>query len=80
LGDALFVNSWPHYLGTGNATITDFTASEDIIRLYGNSQNYTLAQSSPNNTGIYYQGDLIAVVQNTVNLDLSEDYFVFYQS
>jgi Ca2+-binding RTX toxin-like protein len=79
LGDALFVNSWPHYLGVGNAIITDFNTAEDRIRLYGNRDSYSLNASGLNNTGIYYQGDLVAVVQNATNLDLSQPYFVFFQ-
>lgn len=72
------------YLGVGLARITDFFWGEgDKIQAYGNQsdyslsvQNFTGAGSSDHDTLIFYQSDLIGVVQDTTNVILSAD-FIF---
>jgi hypothetical protein len=71
----------------GYATITDWEASIDSIELSGSSSDYRLefgtnwVGTSAYDTGIYYLGDtgpeeLIGVVQDTTNVDLSQFTFV----
>jgi Ca2+-binding RTX toxin-like protein len=71
------------YLGSGHATITDFYWAEgDKFQVTGNASNYSLGYSqdlsgsTALDTGIYYNGDLIAVVQDTTNVLLPND-FIF---
>lgn len=78
-GDSPYVSVG--YLGNGYATITDFSEAQgDKIQVYGSISDYYLDQSfnysggSALDTGIYYQGDLICVVQDNTNLDLSVDF------
>lgn len=62
------------YEGAGYATITDFDWSEgDKIRVYGSSNDYSLSNFG-NGVDIYYQGDLIAFVENTTDVLLSADF------
>ncbi len=80
LGDA-FSN---HYLGSGFARITDFNKLENDkiqVKSYGtnNANNYSLGTgnwggSSALDTGIYFQGDLIGVVQDNTNISLGSDF------
>lgn len=63
------------YLGDGYATITDFSAVDDVIEVQGSSSQYTLSQAnwsgtSISDTGIYYGSDLIAVVQDTIDVSV----------
>ncbi len=73
--------------GAGYATITDWEASIDSIQLSGSSSDYRLefqtnwVGTSAYDTGIYYTGgtgseELIGVVQDTTNLDISQFTFV----
>ena len=78
-------NSFMHYLGSGFATITDFSSAEgDRIWLgdYGadNDNFYSLGTgnwggTAAQDTAIYYQGDLIArVYDSAIDLNLDVDY------
>lgn len=64
------------YRGTGYATITDFNAAEgDKIQIIGSVSNYLLQPISlgeGTSTAIYYQGDLIGIVQNVTALSPSD--------
>jgi Ca2+-binding RTX toxin-like protein len=73
--------------GAGYATITDWEASIDYIEVYGSSSDYRLefgtnwVGTSAYDTGIYYTGgtgpeELIGVLQDTTNVDLSQ--FTFF--
>jgi hypothetical protein len=73
--------------GAGYATITDWEASIDDIEVYGSSSDYRLEFGTnwvgtlAYDTGIYYTGgtgseELIGVVQDTTNLDISQFTFV----
>ena len=76
LGDA----SGAFYLGEGHATITDFYWFEgDNFQVYGSESDYSLgfqdwSGSSETDTLIYYQSDLIGVVQDTTNVIASWDF------
>lgn len=86
LGDATGV----FYLGGRNSSnrdasyglIKDWNSQVDHIQVYGNANSYRLVQnrnwfgSSANDTGIYIGSDLIGVVQDSTNVNLSRD-FVF---
>lgn len=73
----------------GYAVITDFNYYEDKIKLHGQASDYEIKPiyngsnySSYNDVGIYWRDsyghtDLIGVVQNTTNLDLSAQYFQY---
>lgn len=77
-----FVNGYAYYLGDGYATIADFNYWEgDKFQVYGSSADYSLGTSNWSgsdalDTGIYYQGNLIAVVQDRSGTDvlLTEDF------
>jgi Ca2+-binding RTX toxin-like protein len=80
-----FGNFLQFYLGAGEATITDFNQSQgDKIGIAGNtsSSDYSLDQSqnisggSALDTLIYYQGDLLAVVQDTIQFS-GADFLVY---
>jgi Ca2+-binding RTX toxin-like protein len=80
LGD-LSYDSSVHYLGNGYATITDFSFDEtDQIQIIGTiTDGYSLGLgnwegSNAQDTGIFYQGDLIGVVQdqNIINLNQNQ--------
>jgi Ca2+-binding RTX toxin-like protein len=74
--------SWAvSYLGVGHATITDFSnAQGDTLQVYGSQSDYSLGKTanlsggSALDTGIYYQQDLIAVVQDTTDVNLSSNF------
>jgi Ca2+-binding RTX toxin-like protein len=69
-------NSGTFYEGNGYATITDFNWLEgDKIQVYGSSNDYSLSNFG-DGVDIYYQGDLIAFVENTTDVLLSAD-FIF---
>jgi Ca2+-binding RTX toxin-like protein len=63
-------NGYSYYLGEGHATITDFNyQQDDKFQVFGSINDYSLGTSNWSgsdalDTGIYYQGDLIAVVQD----------------
>lgn len=76
-----FSSQYVYYLGSGYATITDFNWAEgDKFQAYGNSTDYELRfgnatnSSADNRTLIYYQNDLIAIVQNTRDVIIAEDF------
>lgn len=74
------------YLGDGNngyATITDWEGSGvDYIEAGGNFDQYSLqfgewgGNSSTLDTGIYYSDDLIAVVQDSTNVNIAQFQFI----
>jgi hypothetical protein len=76
-------NNIIQYLGAGYATITDFNRVQgDKIQLfdlvYTNNQ-YSLGtgnwqSSNALDTGVFYKGDLIAVVQDTTNVSFQKDF------
>lgn len=69
-----------YYQGAGYATITDFFWAEgDTIQVHGSASDYSLgfqdwSGSSATDTLIYYQNDLIGVVQDTTNVFTSADF------
>ncbi len=69
------------YQGLGYATITDWEWQYDYIEASGSSSEYTLGYSdwsgtSALDTEIYYNNELIALVQDTTNVDIARD-FIF---
>jgi Ca2+-binding RTX toxin-like protein len=79
IGADLFVLGFEYgraYIGEPYATITDFSRRQgDKLELAGNARDYSLSYSPAlSGTGIYYQDDLIAIVQNTSNLSLAVDF------
>lgn len=73
------------YLGDGFATIADFNSVQgDKIQIAGNIKDYSLDQTLnlaggiALDTAIYYQGDLIGVVQDTTVVDLAVDFTFNY--
>lgn len=67
------------YRGLGFATIKDWNAATDFIEVQGNTSRYQLrrenwAGSRAMDTAIYYRGDLIGVVQDTTNVQISRDF------
>ena len=71
------------YIGNGNsyAIITDFSSQQgDKIGFFGSLSNYALVQNSNVSGGsaldtqIFYQNDLIAIVQDTTTVSLSSDF------
>jgi Ca2+-binding RTX toxin-like protein len=78
-GADLFVLGFDYgcaYIGDDYATITDFSRRQgDKIQVAGNAGDYSLSYSPAlSGTEIYYQGDLIAIFQNTTNLSLALDF------
>jgi hypothetical protein len=75
LGDANRV----FYQGEGYATITDFDWREgDKIQVHGR-QGYTLGSgnyvgTTDRDTLLYYNNDLIAVIQDTTDVNLANDF------
>lgn len=76
-GADLFVLGFDYgfsYLGEGNALITDFSRNQgDKIQVTGSINNYSFSPTAAG-TGIYYQNDLIAIVQTTTILSVSLDF------
>jgi Ca2+-binding RTX toxin-like protein len=70
------------YLGTGHAIITDFKYWEgDKIKYAGNIGGYRLTtglfgvgNTSAYDTAIYYQNDLIAIVQDQIGINIQRDF------
>ncbi len=64
------------YQGEGYAIITDFSQSQgDRIQLVGSITDYSFSQISDAmgiSTGIYYQDDLIGIVQNIIDINPSD--------
>lgn len=60
------------------ALITDFDTSEDVIQLGGSKSDYRLDSSPiglPSGAGIFLGNELTAIVQGSLDLDLSASYF-----
>jgi len=69
----------PYYLGLGFATLTDFDRTEGDRIVISDNSGYSLGTgnwggSSQDDTGIYYNGDLIGVVQDTTQVHLFLDF------
>jgi RTX calcium-binding nonapeptide repeat (4 copies) len=67
------------YQGAGYATIADWDPSADYIETLGDSSQYSFGYSdwsggSATDTGIYYGSDLIAVVQDSTDVDFARDF------
>ncbi len=85
LGDALEVyydDNKTHTIGFNDfAVIKDFNLQDDVIRLHGIADSYSL-ESIHGSTAILYNlegqaSELIGVVQNVTNLDIYSDSFEF---
>ena len=77
----------PYYLGAGYATITDFNKVQgdkiQLLDLGSNNIQYSLGSGNWQggnalDTGVFYKGDLIGVVQDTTNVSFQQD-FTFVQ-
>lgn len=67
------------YQGDGYATITDWESQFDYIEAIGSSSQYSLlaeswSGSSALDTAVYYGNDLIAVVQDTTDVNFALDF------
>jgi Ca2+-binding RTX toxin-like protein len=73
------------YLGEGYATITDFRGRQgdkieviggdsSVISRYSLDKSLNFSGSSALDTGIYYLGDLIGVVQDTTHVSIAADF------
>ena len=74
------------YQGSGYATITDFNGLNDYLEVRGSSSSHSyngvsyslgtgnLVGTSATDTLLYYGNDLIAVVQDTTNVQWSRDF------
>jgi Ca2+-binding RTX toxin-like protein len=75
--DTFILGSWwqPYYLGNGHAIITDFNRYEDKLQLKGPLYNYYKVEGNfgvgrwATDTGIYSNGDLIAILQDVSGLN-----------
>ncbi len=83
--DTFVIGGWwgASYQGFGYATITDWEWQSDYIEAYGNSSQYTLGYSdwsgtSALDTEIYYNNELIAIVQDSTNVDFARDFTFVY--
>ncbi|NEN94901.1 MAG: protease [Moorea sp. SIO3I7] len=68
-----------YYRGVGYANILDFNSNEgDRIRVFGSASSYSLYYSvtDPSDITIFYQGDLIGILDETTNVSISRD-FIF---
>ncbi len=71
------LSGFAYYVGDGYATIQDFNWLEgDKFQAYGNINDYSVGTSnwsgsSTEDTGVYYQGDLIAVVEDKSGFNIS---------
>ncbi|MBD2446146.1 calcium-binding protein [Nostoc sp. FACHB-152] len=66
------------YLGAGYASITDWS-SIDYIEAKGTASQYTLGYgnyegTSALDTRVFYQGDLIALIRDTTNVNIATDF------
>jgi Ca2+-binding RTX toxin-like protein len=68
------------YQGNGHATITDWDASADYVEILGSTDQYSLGALSYNvggqatDTTLYYQSDLIAIFQDTTDVNFNRDF------
>ena len=59
------------------AVIEDFNSGEgDVIQLHGSIGDYQTQQVN-GNTELFYQNDMVAVLENTTNVDLTSNNFEF---
>jgi Ca2+-binding RTX toxin-like protein len=72
-----------YYLGTGHAIIQDYNALDDYIRVKGSASSFRLDKSknlvggAGIDTAIYSGNDLLAIAQDTTDLQLTSYYFEF---
>lgn len=72
-----------HYQGTGHAIIQDYNSANDWIQLKGSASSFRLDKSknlvggAGIDTAIYSGTDLLAIVQDTTNIQLTSYYFKF---
>jgi len=81
-------NNSIQYLGSGYATITDFNTVQgdkiELLDLVDSNNQYSLGAgnwqgTNALDTGVFYKGDLIGVVQDTTNVSFQKDFtFVPY--
>ena len=76
LGDSFGVS----YQGESYATIQDWDYQRDFIEVVGSSEQYSLgfdnlSGDSQSDTLIYFQDDLIGVVQDSTNVNIFRDFF-----
>ncbi|MFB2978225.1 S8 family serine peptidase [Microseira sp. BLCC-F43] len=68
------------YQGAGHAIITDWEPQLDRIEVPGNASQYSLSfsnlgvGSTANDTGIYFGTDLIAIIQDSTDVNISLDF------
>ena len=67
------------YQGLGYATITDWDWQSDLIETIGDASQYSLGFDDWNNnfaldTEIYWGSELIAIVEDTTNIDFVRDF------
>ncbi len=79
--DTFVLGGWwgTSYQGAGYATITDWEGQYDYIETVGSSSQYSLSFSnwsgtSALDTEINFGGELIAIVQDTTNVDIGRDF------
>ncbi|MEG4009837.1 calcium-binding protein [Microcoleus sp. Pol11C1] len=72
-----------YYQGVGHAIIQDYNSANDYIQLKGSASSFrldktrNLAGGAGIDTQIYSGNDLLAIVQDTTNLQLTSHYFKF---
>ncbi|KST66821.1 peroxidase family protein [Mastigocoleus testarum] len=74
-------SSGAYYQGESYATIQDWDYKRDFIEVGGNSEQYSLgfdnlSGSSESDTLIYFQDDLIGVIEDSTNVNIFRDFFV----
>ncbi len=68
------------YQGEGHAIVTDWEWEFDYIEALGNASQYSLsfgslgAGTAASDTGIYFGTDLIAIIQDNTNVNISRDF------
>ena len=68
------------YQGEGHAIVTDWEWEFDYIEALGNASQYSLSftnlgvGSAANDTGIYFGTDLIAIIQDSTDVNISRDF------
>jgi Ca2+-binding RTX toxin-like protein len=72
-----------YYLGTGHAIIQDYNSLDDYIQVKGSASSFRLDKSknlvggAGIDTAIYSGNDLLAIAQDTTDLQLTSYYFEF---
>ena len=74
-------SSGVYYQGEGYATIKDWDYKRDFVEVVGNLEQYSLgfenlSGSSESDTLIYFQNDLIGVVEDSSNVNISRDFVI----